>query len=335
MLTTTTREMQEILANDPLVGDTACQNHAVYLAYLARKVRRNKPLTPTELEFIENCRELTEAKDTSRNEFGIITRQQSKKLEKLDAVAFPENINSNNAKNKYLAEKKRSVAEQSLAFLIRKTQGMTFFAPLAPAMLAGSSLAINSVNVPIMPFYTNLKMMLNIVDRKAIDIVALFTCVQSDGDDRVMLGKARVLYTKRNGLYQAVPLRDAEEEPERIKEAIKVEFVSNVKPGEAIPSDRADPLVQFNRLLANFMENDILKLILLYGGNHDGYPSRTKIIGGGVFQQTPVAIPGVQLYDIDCCSLYEYAELKRLADEAGISRDSNYIDHVSVTSRPL
>jgi hypothetical protein len=335
MLTTTTREMQEILAIDPLVGDTACQNRAVYLAYLARKVRRNKPLNSIELEFIENCRVLTEVKDTQRNEFGVITSERSKKLEALNPAVFPDNVKSNTSKNTYLSQKRRVVAEQSLAFLINKTKGMTFFAPLLRPANPPATLPMNNVPVPVLPFYLSLKMMLNIVNRKAIDIMAVVTRVQGEGDDCVLLGKAMVLYSKRDGRYQAMRLSNLEADAPLIKEAIKVEFVSKVKSDEKIAKDCREALPLFNKYLSDFMEKDILKLILLYGGNHDLYPNRTKINGDNVFKLAPEPLDESMLFNLDVCSLAEYAELKRMADEAPITRDGDYVDHVSTTSRPI
>lgn len=335
MLTTTTREMQEILANDPLVGDTACQNRAVYLAYLARKVRRNKPLKQTELDFIENCRELTEAKQTTRNAFGIITDERGKNLNDLDAIVFPEEAKSNKSKNRYLAQKKQAVAAESLGFLIKKSRGMSFFAPLPTEDNPPSTIAINDVRIPVFPFYVSMKMVLNIVNRKAIDVVALVRRVQGNGDDGVLLGSARVLYTKRDGRYQAMRLNDADEEASLIKEAIKVEFVSKVTQPSEPDKERFEGVQSFDDYLLNFMKKDILQQILLYGGNHSLYPARTKINDTSVFEQEPPVKDEALLFNLDVCSLFEFAELKRLADEAPISRSGDYIDHISTTARPL
>lgn len=330
MFTTTAREMQEILANDPLVGDTACQNRAVYLAYLARKVRRNKCLNQAELEFIENCRELTEAKATTRNSMGIIIDERGKNLKDLDAVTFPENCKSNNAKNTYLAQKKQAVAAESLSFLIRKTRQMTFFSPLPSPGDSPSTLSINNVRVPVMPFYYSVKMMLNIVNRKAIPIVALVRRVQGDGE---LLGEAMVLYTKQDGQYQARRLSEEAGESSLIKEAIKVEFVSKVKPSDG--DNACETLQSFEDYLVAFMEKNILSTILLYGGNHDLYPKRTNINGENLFELNPGPSDEGGLLNLDGCSLAEYRELKRLADAASISRDGDYIDHISTTFIPL
>lgn len=336
MFTTTTREMQEILAIDPLAGDTACQNRAIYLACLARKVRRNKPLNPEELDFIENCRILSEAKDIRRDAFGIITTQRGKPLEKIDAVVFPDNGEcSNTKKNAFLAEKKKAVAVASLNFMMRKSQQMTFFSPLPRAEDAPSTLPINGVRIPVFPFYLAVKMMLNIVNRKAIDIVAVITRVQENGENRVLLGNAMVLYTKRDGQYSPTRLNETEGEASLIKEAIKIEFVSKVKCDEGLSKDNADTTLSFEAYLAKFMEKDILQQILLYGGNHSVYPSRTKSPEDDVFLRDLGPLEETKLFDLNQCSLYEYRELKRLADAAPISRDGDFVDHISVTARSL
>lgn len=324
------QQMQEILSKDPLVGDNACQNNAIYLAYLARKVRLNLALLPNETQYLEDCDFLTRLRvmPNRKPNTNILFAQQTKKVEDIDMALFPAALVSKGKKQAYIAQKKAAVALASMKFICQRTQAMQFVAPipnLDPAATQPAAVSLNRVGIPLFPFYVSVKMMLNIIDREALKIVAKLTCLNNDA----LFGQTKILYEKVGENYYGRRI-EREEQAGYPTELVYVEFVNKMSEEEIVMVNSPDVRLTFEDYVNDMERQDILKLILLYAGNHDAFPKISNIPNGMRIFDNPVAeVNPAEMFNINVCSLGESAELRRLANQAGISPNGRYVDHVS------
>ena len=330
-------QMRKILKNDPLIGDTACQNRAIYLVCIAERVRLGIPLTKEEEQFLEDCEFLTKIKkDTEyylkiQNEGIIIKKEEIGKSLDLSSALFPASVKSKCARDRYISQKKAEVAKASLLFMLKNLADLQISAEMTPDNeYTFGALTISNNSIPIFPFYLSVKLFIKILNNKGIDLVVTALVVQKTGDGLEscnIVGNEKILYRKQNNQYRPELLSRAVSEE---KEAVEIVFVEAYSAGAEVPNYAA--------YLDNFQSEDILEKILRYGGNHPQYPTGSSMRMKEkmrLFGSTVAPYQGEKPIVMNDCSLADFEKMKALADETGIMRNVKFVDHVACTMVPF
>ncbi len=328
--------LRKILASDPIIGDVACQNRAVYLAYLFQKISRQKVLNNDEIEFINLASNLSEILIAERSPCDLVKDFKTPSMGKLPAK-FPAEACSNKKKQTYLGESKAKIADLALQFMQRKAQKMRFEDPVLDVNENAEEIkrfmGSTGSRIPVFPFYSSIKMALNIINRRKIDIVAVVRYV--DTDNETLLAKQQILYQYTENGYkpQLGEVQDLGnlEGVNKKKEAILFEFVETYNQKKA--------RIDFDEFIETFKQKDILKMIMIYGGNHSQYPLSTeKMVPASLafLKNTAVNLAARAPFDINTCSVDEFEAYKLKSSRAGINRNDKFVDHVSITCyRPI
>lgn len=333
--------LRKILTSDPIIGDVACQNRAVYLAYLFQKIGRQKALSDADLAFINLASNLSEILIQEREPCELIKDFRTPNPSKLPNKFPAEFASSNKKKQTYLVETKQSVAELCLQFMEKKVEKKMEFEDDVLDVNKNrkemrSCIISSGKPIPVVPFYASVKMALNIINRRSIDIVAVVRYIDAtDPENRVLLDKAEILYQKTEGRYLPSPDQITDlggfSDISQRRSAIQVEFVEMYNPNKA--------RLNFDDYIQAFKQEDILEKIMIYGGNHQQLlpAAEEKLAPSLAFFKNTAVNPNANVnFNVNACSIQEYETYQLKSTQAGINRNDKRIDHISITSyRPI
>ncbi|HLD74564.1 MAG TPA: hypothetical protein VJB34_06670 [Bdellovibrionota bacterium] len=356
----------KILSLDPLVGDSLCQTRVPYLIYLLQKLRENKPLTEEEKKqedkYIENCDILTQTRNVSRDDFGLIVEEvtDTQRIPNIDTKSL-----SNNSLNKLLAESRGFVASKTIDFLKRECSGLTYEDGLENEFLKQKIKCKDGIerefqkqkikrygkDIPILSFYLSTKLMLHYAARKKIPLVInLKRLLRDKNEDYSLLGAVSLCYQSCEKKFVLSKLN-----------TLKNDLVIAFDIYSCLPEEQAETISSpfdmrnFDTFIRNFKSLEIDEVILMCACIHSQFPKTATIeedINKLFLHVAHVCDEEeTNISSLDIASIKDYQYLKKLAKkfqlpegdsryakptETGIERTKEFIpfqiDHVYLST---
>lgn len=317
-----------ILQNDPLVSDTACHIRAPYLVYLANKINKKKPLANDELSFLEDSRVLTKSQSRQYDAFGMIIVERTE-IKNIPPEYAHQIKPSNSAKNKFLAEKKKAVAEKSIQFLIKKTKEMVFADGLDQYTDTFNYFILCSLKIPVLPLYLTAKMMLYCAYKYNMPLIVNIRRLKlhcAENEKYYSLDGAKTLkYVYSNGQGKFVPCKEIEKSSEG---AIVIDMCTCYAAGAEEKVSNVFTQKTFSEFLKYFKSEDISKVILVCAVAHPQYPLNTTLKDADLMaseERNKILDSSPLEINVRRGSLKEYRQLCTIANSYGFFQNKKFV----------
>ncbi|OGT68900.1 MAG: hypothetical protein A3I12_01135 [Gammaproteobacteria bacterium RIFCSPLOWO2_02_FULL_38_11] len=318
---------------DPLVGDALCQTRVPYFIYLLRKLRENKPLLTEEEkkekekedEYIKNCDILTQTRNVSRDNFGLIVDEVT------DIQRFPnanKELPSKTKLNKLVIHSKSLVANQTIDFLKRECSGLTRKDEIEREF-EKQNLIKRFEDIPILSFYLSTKLMLHYAAREKIPLVINLKRLlreknREEKEEYSLLGAVSLCYQSCKKKFVLSKLNTLENDL-----VIAFDMYSCLPEEQAETISSPFGMRNFDTFIRNFKSLEIDEVILMCACIHSQFPKTARVeeeINNLFLHVAHVCDEEeTNISSLDIASIKDYQYLKNLAKKFRLPEgDSRY-----------
>lgn len=322
--------ISEILNYDPLVSDTACQNRAIALVALARKVSKGKGLSSEEMSFLDGCALLSLAKDVDRNAFGLIEKEVTNGKKIPDSYFLGADKITNGMRNELLAATKQLVAEQAIQIMRQKCV-LQFDDTFRFYETTVAGIKLQSKDIPIFPVYLTAKYLLQYIDKRKVPVLIKLTRLSRniENGEKTKVGDGLFYYFNRK-------IRPADRDALQGKPEDGVIVFDLISETDNKPEKPAMLFgeANFDDFSQSFVSQNFNLLIMLCAAVHDPYPKNIICDDNDPMKNpiAPICSLNAEELSLKRCSLPEYRKLQGVASQYGFFNKCLSVDHISTTT---